>query len=144
MSIWICFEFTTYNQFVLTSIEPLCSVAAGHSPNWMSHLEMSNALWQASAGHTTGHPRADTSSMKSVVSSLLEEQIKPSTQAGLQLQKGDKRFLPSQAQEEHQETKSTLLLLDTSRYQGHCSEWSIVSKGQSPGQRLYPVLDPFP
>ncbi|CAO2585694.1 hypothetical protein LEMLEM_LOCUS3679, partial [Lemmus lemmus] len=92
-----------------------------------------------SAGHTTGCPRAGTSAMKSVVSSHLEDQIRPSTQVSLQLQKGDKRFSPTQAQEEHQEIKSTLLLqdLETSSIENNAPDGSTVSKDQSPGQRLY-------
>jgi hypothetical protein len=42
--------------------------------------------------------------MKSVVSSLQQVQIKPSTQGSLQCQKEEKRFSPTQAQEEHAET----------------------------------------
>lgn len=41
--------------------------------------------------------------MISVVSSLQQEQIHPSTQGSLQLQEEEKRSSPTQAQEEHTE-----------------------------------------
>lgn len=77
--------------------------------------------------------------MKSLVSSLLEEQIRLSTQVSLQLQKGDKRFSPTQAQEEHQEIKSTSYskIWMQAGIKDNAPDGSIVSKDQSPGQRLY-------
>lgn len=82
--------------------------------------------------------------MKSVVSSLLEEQLRPSTQVSLQLQKGDKRFSPTQAQEEHQEIKSTSYSKIWTRagIKDNAPDGSIVFKDQS-RDYTFPCLEPF-